>query len=266
MEQALKTRIQTALIVALPVILALISGGILLKLLVLCVYVALNWEMLSMSADMSKPQRQTSLLVLLLLPGGYWVAGLDGWVMGFFLATVLLFSLQVLNIERDKHDYNQSNSLCALALALGYTGLLGSLLFIAVDLIETSRLFWLILCVVAADTAAYFTGRALGGAKLSPRISPNKTVSGAIGGMIAAGLISVLLTKAFGFREHSSAAFGLGIVISVLAIFGDLFESLIKRVYGKKDSGELLPGHGGFLDRLDALLFAAPILFFIGLN
>lgn len=266
MDRALVTRIRTALIISFPVLVALLLGGVWLKLVILCVYVAINWEMFSMSPDMSKSQCQTSLLVMLLVPGGYWIAGLEGWVLGFFLAAVLLFSLQVLVIERNVHDDNQVGSLCALGLALGYTGLLGSLLFIAVDIIDTYRLFWVLLSVVAADTAAYFTGRALGGAKLAPRVSPNKTVSGAIGGMIAAGLMSLVLTIAFDFREHFSAAFALGIVIAVLSIFGDLFESFVKRVYGKKDSSELLPGHGGVLDRVDALIFAVPVLFFIGVS
>ena len=114
---------------------------------------------------------------------------------------------------------------------------------------------WTLAIVWATDICAYFAGRAIGGAKLAPAISPNKTWAGLLGGMAGAALVSVLLAKAFGgslpvFR----GAIVAGACLAVAAQGGDLFESWMKRRAGVKDSGNLLPGHGGVLDRLDGLV------------
>lgn len=122
--------------------------------------------------------------------------------------------------------------------------------------------FFLLAVVFAGDTAAYYTGRVLGRHKLSPNISPRKTVEGAIGGL-SANLVVGALFKRYCFVELS---WGIFIVLlfslGILAQMGDLVESMIKRSVGLKDSGTLLPGHGGILDRIDALLFAAPALYY----
>ena len=155
--------------------------------------------------------------------------------------------------------------MAVLGLALGYTGLLGSALLIATDVSSSKRLLWLLLMVMAADTFAYFTGRAMGGPKLAPRISPKKTVSGAVGGIVGAAVVSWVAAYLMHYDVSGMASVKLvawGVVVAVLSLFGDLVESLVKRAFGKKDSGVLLPGHGGVLDRVDALLFAAPVLFF----
>jgi phosphatidate cytidylyltransferase len=114
--------------------------------------------------------------------------------------------------------------------------------------------------VWGADIAAYFTGRAIGGARLAPAISPNKTWAGAGGGLAGALLVAGL--AAWAWPGHANAAgvarlAGLALPLAVLAILGDLYESWLKRRAGVKDSGTLLPGHGGVLDRLDGLVPAA---------
>ncbi len=110
--------------------------------------------------------------------------------------------------------------------------------------------------VFAADTFAYFSGRAIGGPKLAPAISPNKTWAGFIGGLIGSVIISLILLRIFGYRPGLlPVEFALG--ISLVSQLGDLFESWIKRRFGKKDSGAMIPGHGGLLDRIDGLIFAS---------
>lgn len=119
--------------------------------------------------------------------------------------------------------------------------------------------------VWVSDIAAYFTGRAWGGRKLLPRVSPGKTVTGAVGGVVAAGGVSALLFALSPEplpRLGPAAAFGLGTAASVLAQVGDLAESLLKRAFDVKDSSGLIPGHGGVLDRFDALLFVAPAAYY----
>lgn len=112
-----------------------------------------------------------------------------------------------------------------------------------------------IIAVAATDIGAYFTGRALGGPKLAPKISPKKTWAGLIGGGLAAVLAGVVLGQILGFPAWLGAA--LGAALAVISQMGDLFESSIKRRFGVKDSGGIIPGHGGLFDRVDGHLAAA---------
>lgn len=110
-------------------------------------------------------------------------------------------------------------------------------------------------CVFAADTFAYFAGRAIGGPKLAPGISPNKTWSGFAGGLAGSVAVGLLLLVVLGYRP-GLLPIEFALAISLVSQLGDLFESWIKRRFGKKDSGAMIPGHGGLLDRIDGLIFA----------
>lgn len=118
---------------------------------------------------------------------------------------------------------------------------------------------WLMLVIWATDSGAYFAGRAIGGPKLAPRISPKKTWAGLAGGMLAAALVGGLGVL---FRpEHPLWPLVLvGALLAVLSQLGDLFESHVKRRFGVKDSGQLIPGHGGLLDRVDGLIVGALVM------
>ena len=117
-------------------------------------------------------------------------------------------------------------------------------------------ILYLFLVVWSADTGAFFIGRLLGGPKLAPKISPNKTWSGFIGGAFFACIAGVLFAVWFGHTSIPRVA-GLSILLALISQGGDLGESFIKRFFGVKDSSGLIPGHGGVLDRLDGLVFAA---------
>jgi len=124
------------------------------------------------------------------------------------------------------------------------------------------RVTLLLAIVMTSDTFAYFAGSAFGRHKLAPLVSPGKTVEGLAGGL-AGGILAALLVRRFGLPQIPAlAAVALGIVVSVFGVAGDLVESLMKRWSGVKDSGRLFPGHGGMLDRLDSLLFGAPVLYY----
>ena len=120
-------------------------------------------------------------------------------------------------------------------------------------------LLWLLIVVWTTDTAAYVVGRRLRGPRLAPTISPHKTWSGLGGGLIGASLASVVMAWALGSERLAYAA-GLGAGFAIMAQLGDLAESVLKRRAGVKDSGSLIPGHGGVLDRVDGLLLTAPAL------
>ena len=119
-------------------------------------------------------------------------------------------------------------------------------------------IFWVLAVVWATDIGAYAFGRLIGGPKLAPAISPNKTRSGAVGGLICAVAFSGLLLWTFDLPVKLEHVF-VAIFMSFVSQAGDLFESALKRRYGVKDSGALIPGHGGFMDRFDGLWAAAPI-------
>ena len=114
--------------------------------------------------------------------------------------------------------------------------------------------------VWAADTGAYFTGRTFGRHKLSPRISPNKTIEGLAGGLLLGMLAGMAFASLTGIDWRALPAVALTCLATVLAsVVGDLYESLLKRHAGMKDSGDLIPGHGGILDRVDSVLAALPV-------
>lgn len=151
----------------------------------------------------------------------------------------------------------------ALALAGGiYVGLpLG--FFIRLRALHEG-LEWLVLALLGTwicDSAAYFVGRAMGKHKFFPKISPKKTWEGAISGLFF-GIIAVVVLGHWLLDLHIGEGFILGVVIVLGATFGDLSESLVKRQVGVKDSGALIPGHGGMLDRIDSLLFVVPLTYF----
>jgi phosphatidate cytidylyltransferase len=117
--------------------------------------------------------------------------------------------------------------------------------------------FFVLLVIMMGDTIAYFVGSRLGTRKLAPEISPGKTIEGAVG-YVAGSLVGGYLGASFLITELAvMEVIALSALLSVLGQIGDLFESLIKRVFAVKDSGSLLPGHGGLLDRLDSLIFPA---------
>ena len=120
-------------------------------------------------------------------------------------------------------------------------------------------LIWLLAAAAAADIGAYFAGRRFGRRKLAPEVSPAKTLEGAIGGAIAILAWGVVGAVYFGAEQSLPRWLALVAVLFVASVTGDLFESAFKRARGVKDSGGLLPGHGGVLDRVDSAIAAAPV-------
>jgi phosphatidate cytidylyltransferase len=158
----------------------------------------------------------------------------------------------------------------ATMLAPVYIGLpLGALAWVREPrLYDTSTHPWdpriavllLLAVIVVSDSAQYYTGRAFGRRPLAPTISPKKTIEGAIGGVVF-GTLAMALGGRYVFASPLWMLALLGAAISLLGIVGDLFESLLKRSAGVKDSSNLIPGHGGVLDRIDSWLFAAPVYY-----
>jgi phosphatidate cytidylyltransferase len=148
----------------------------------------------------------------------------------------------------------------ALAAVRGGHGAMGMTSPLTWDTNGVAILLLLLVVIVVSDSGQYYTGRAFGRRPLAPRISPKKTVEGAIGGVIVATAV-MAIGGHYVFESPIWMLALLGAVISMLGIVGDLFESLLKRSAGVKDSSNLIPGHGGVLDRIDSWLFAAPVYY-----
>jgi phosphatidate cytidylyltransferase len=152
----------------------------------------------------------------------------------------------------------------ALALLCGIPVLLPAFIAVARVLVasrgfarDPEMLLWMVLLVAAADIGAFFAGRTWGRHKLAPQVSPGKTWEGAIGGLALVALVALVGALHFGLPVAGGVAFGCA--VGVFSVVGDLTESMFKRAAGLKDSGNLLPGHGGVMDRIDSVTAAAPL-------
>ncbi|MCA9810242.1 MAG: CDP-archaeol synthase, partial [Candidatus Dadabacteria bacterium] len=123
-------------------------------------------------------------------------------------------------------------------------------------------IFFTVACTFLNDTGAYFTGLKLGKRKIAPVISPGKTVEGTLGGVIVCIVTGLIVNYGFGSPLSSDWTILFAIFVSAAAVFGDLVESAIKRGVGIKDSGAIVPGHGGVLDRFDSLIFVFPVSYY----
>ena len=147
--------------------------------------------------------------------------------------------------------------------AVFYVGLLGSHLVLARGL-ENGRdwVYLALFATFASDSASYLVGRAVGRQALAPHISPGKTVEGALGGFAGGIVAAVLLNYLLGLRLEAALIVPLAVLIPLAAQLGDLAESMLKRGMQVKDASKLLPGHGGFMDRLDSILFSSVVVYY----
>jgi phosphatidate cytidylyltransferase len=180
---------------------------------------------------------------------------------GMFLTLLVIPAYYVFSKKIPIEDALPASAIAVLATM--YIGMLGgSTIRLRHDFPEGPKLiFFLALCVWLGDTGAYYTGKNFGKTKLLPRISPKKTVEGLIGGIITSAIAATVIHFTFLPEFRLADAIVVGVILSAAGVIGDLAESMWKRSAAVKDSGTLIPGHGGFLDRFDSILFTAPMLY-----
>jgi phosphatidate cytidylyltransferase len=264
-RRTIKQRILTAL-VALPLLILFIAYAspvvFSLFLAVILFLALLEFNRMGLAAEHSAEQwiaavsgsavapllyfQQTSLL-LPLLTGTF-----------LLLALLFLFRLPVLSVVHHRLGW-LFLGLFYLPLSLGHLVLLRSLND------GQAWIFLTLLVIMICDTFAYFVGSQLGKKKLYPAVSPNKSIEGGIGGLVGSVLAVLVASVTFLPRIGFVDAVGIGLLLGVVGQLGDLFESLLKRACGVKDSGKMIPGHGGILDRLDSLLFAFPVVYYLAM-
>lgn len=192
-----------------------------------------------------------------------WAFALDAPVSGEVIVSVVVVSalLNQVVIGRDV----KSGLLDSAVVAFGvfYIAWLLSHMILIRGLEEGPYLiFFLFLVTWANDTAAYYTGKLIGKHQMSRKISPTKTWEGAAGGLLASMAAALICRAWFLPSLHVSDALALGVLLGLMAPLGDLCESVMKRSAGVKDSGRLIPGHGGILDRIDSLIFTTPTFYY----
>lgn len=181
------------------------------------------------------------------------VAAIIVSVLYFIACAVLIL------VKHSEFDIDKITVVCAMPTVLAFAfSTLGSII------IATGGIYYLLLALNFAcvcDMGAYFVGVSLGKTKLCPEISPNKTVEGALGGIASSIVVSLIITLCYGHFGKILPVLLLTIPLCAAGMAGDLFASIIKRKAGIKDYGNLIPGHGGILDRVDSLLFIAPLVY-----
>jgi len=267
----LRERARSAAVLAPPILLALLLGGPWIALVV-AVAVAIGaveaFRLLTQAGHASFPALGVVLAVVVALgdsvrevPGG----------SGLLLAGVGIVLVASAAITRLDPREGLATLITTTfgAMWVGLLGFVPRLAAADVPVVDGSPLGWLggarawvlilLLTVWTFDTAAYAVGRRFGQRHFIPHISPGKTVEGTLGGMLGAVIVCALLVAAVG--RPPLAGLVLGLAIAVAAQVGDLAESMLKRAAGAKESGRLIPGHGGLLDRIDSFLFAAPVAY-----
>ncbi|MBM7659329.1 phosphatidate cytidylyltransferase [Bacillus mesophilus] len=173
------------------------------------------------------------------------------------LAVVFLLSYTVVTKNQFTFDHAAFIILATIYIGTGFY------YFIQINEQGLKYLFFAMFVIWATDSGAYFVGRAMGKRKLWPEISPNKTIEGSVGGILCALVVAIIFQAILPISDSFVMVIIITILLSIFGQIGDLVESALKRHYSVKDSGTLLPGHGGILDRFDSLLFVLPIFYFL---
>lgn len=245
----LKVRVASAIVMVIVGMAATLIGGEVFYAFIAILCGLMTWELWRMLS----PAQNGHARIFGVLAGltSFLAAHLDLWLGALIvLAPAVLGALVI-----SRYSFVFA-AFCALILVAG----------LELELLRVDNgvpgLLWLVLVVIASDVMGYFVGRMLGGPKFWPRVSPKKTWSGTVAGWIGAGCIGLIFARIFGV----SATLALFSVLTAFAAqMGDICESAVKRMVGVKDSSALIPGHGGLLDRFDAMIGAGVFLFVAGL-
>ncbi|CAM2830695.1 phosphatidate cytidylyltransferase [Fructilactobacillus fructivorans] len=261
----MKQRIITAIIALIIFIPIIVAGGIWIDLAAIVLgLIALAEIFIMKKRLLVSPETLIAFIavIAMIIPTS-WLSFLPLWIKPPFAIYILIMLLMLFTVFlKNKFNFDDAG---VFTLAILYIGF-GFHYFIEARMDGLVTLLYALFIVWLTDSGAYFFGRAFGKHKLAPHISPNKTWEGSIGGTALAAILCTLFVYFFPIDGIGTVSmFFITIVLSIFGQFGDLVESALKRYYGVKDSGKILPGHGGILDRFDSLLFVLPLLHLFGI-
>jgi phosphatidate cytidylyltransferase len=258
-------RIMTALaLVALFVAVFLFSPAWLICVIAILVTLLASWEYLEMALpEQARGDRMLCLVLASLVPAAA-LAGRTECLAGSLFAALFCLGLRSVLSRKEMKVRFEELRLCFFGVL--YVGFTISH-FVLLRNLQNGRpwIFFLLIVVYVGDVAAYFSGSQWGSRKLSPLLSPKKTVEGALGGLVASVAVGYACKLVFFPSLTAVRSLWVAAALSVSGQLGDLLESLVKRTFGVKDSGRMLPGHGGILDRIDSILLAGPVGYYLAL-
>ncbi|MGF1642979.1 MAG: phosphatidate cytidylyltransferase [Thiotrichales bacterium] len=268
LSQSLLQRLVSGLALAsvmLGVILLAPNAGVALFFAALFLVGAWEWARLTSLTHQAERYAYMAAIAVLMV-AGWWVRDTVWaliWLGGAALVWVLIGSVLKGYRQREQAAPRWQFGFRVVGVVLISAAWLA---FAKLHQIDALWLLYVLVLVAIADSFAYFTGKLFGRRKLAPHISPGKTREGVIGGLLGVLLFAIVVAYVVGLPFAQSVYFVLlSALVGVISVEGDLFESLLKREAGVKDSGVILPGHGGILDRFDSHIAAAPV-FFLGLH
>lgn len=260
----MKRIVPGVLIAGLWLLLLLMGSASMFNLVILAlVFIGADEYMRMASPAMNSSFDRLTLNCIIAFPAA--VSCFYPFQSALFFAFLLSYALSICYfLYRYRLLDNCYSDLSRLVMGIFYVGILGSHLILLRALPDGA--VWVLIATAitaSSDSGAYFVGKRFGKNKLCPNISPNKTIEGALGGLFCALVASVVFASVLLSSINYVALVGITIVLTAFGIAGDLTESIIKRGTDTKDSGRCLAGHGGILDRVDSLLFVAPVLYYI---
>lgn len=263
-ELILKQRVITAVVALIIFIPIVFLGGTLIEIAALALAVVAMSEVLIMKRILLvTPEAIISILgTLFLVAPKSWMHDLPSQINTPFVSLIFAIAL-IVRVVFSKNRFNFDDA-GVLTLTMLYIGF-GFNMFVQARTVGLGMLMYLLLTVWSTDSGAYLVGRKIGKTKLAPQISPNKTWEGSIGGTVVAIIVGIIFSVTGLIHFGILATILMTLFLSIAGQLGDLVESSLKRYYGVKDSGRILPGHGGILDRFDSLLLVLPMAYLLGL-
>lgn len=263
-ELILKQRVITAVVALIIFIPIVFLGGTLIEIAALALAVVAMSEVLIMKRILLvTPEAIISILgTLFLVAPKSWMHDLPSQINTSFVSLIFAIALMVRVVfSKNRFNFDDAGVLTLTMLYIGF----GFNMFVQARTVGLGMLMYLLLTVWSTDSGAYLVGRKIGKTKLAPQISPNKTWEGSIGGTIVAVIVGIIFSVTGLIHYGILATILMTLFLSIAGQLGDLVESSLKRYYGVKDSGRILPGHGGILDRFDSLLLVLPMAYLLGL-
>ena len=263
-ELVLKQRVITAIVALIIFIPIILLGGPFIEIAALVLAgVAMSEVLIMKKILLVSPEAILSILgtLFLVAPKG-WLQDLPSQINtpAVFMAFAIALMIRTV-FSKNRFNFDDAG---ILALTMLYIGV-GFNLFVQARTVGLGMILYQLLTVWCTDSGAYLVGRKLGKRKLAPQISPNKTWEGSIGGTVVAVIVGIIFSMLGAINHGIAATILFSLVLSIAGQMGDLIESALKRFYGVKDSGKILPGHGGILDRFDSLLLVLPMAYLFGL-